>query len=269
MRRATSSHDNFKIILMFLPSREVSFDYVVANEGSVNFFYARIVAFVPFRVYSCTKESYRLPSRTATVPGGCSLFRFRLLLVPAVLPSRSPDARAFSFLPWLTLGSHSIRPSRSVVTARRLYKFYIIFMRHKVVEKPTEEKRERVRARAGVRQRGSFSVHQITPLGFLSPPLVVTLVTWLGGADRIPLVSCSAWSTKSGASRQRRRGCCATLGVVDCNSQDELYIEERFMSCLVKKLAITDTSFSSVKRNIDLEKRYYDRVFTGETFRNA
>lgn len=99
----------------------------------------------------------------------CSLFRFRLLLVPAVLPSRSPDARVFSFLPWLTLDSHSIRPSRSVVTARRLYKFYIIFMRHKVVEKPTEEKRERVRARAEVRQRGSFSV-QITPLGFLSSP---------------------------------------------------------------------------------------------------
>lgn len=86
-----------------------------------------------------------------------------------------------------SLHSHSIRPSRSVVTARRLYKFYIIFMRHKVVEKPTEEK-ERVRVRAGVRQRGSFSV-QITPLGSPSPPPVDIVVTWLGGAVRTPSFS--------------------------------------------------------------------------------
>lgn len=65
-------------------------------------------------------------------------------------------ARAFSFLPRFTLRSHSIRPSRSVVTARRLYKFYIIFMRHKVVEKPTEERREKKRVRvARERRRGS------------------------------------------------------------------------------------------------------------------
>lgn len=147
------------------------------------------IAFVePSRVYSRAKESYRLPSRTATVPGGCSLFRFRLLLVPAVLPSRSPNARAFSFLPLLTLGSHSIRPSRSVVTARRLYKFYIIFMRHKVVEKPTEEKRERGLEEQRCGRGGSFSV-QITPLGTLSPPPVGTVVTWLGGADRTPSFS--------------------------------------------------------------------------------
>lgn len=147
--------NNFDICILD-DDREASFDYILAEyEGRKRAFC--IVAFVePSRVYSRTKESYRLPWRTATVPGGCSLFRFRLLLVPAVLPSRSPDARAFSFLPWLTLGSHSIRPSRSVVTARRLYKFYIIFMRHKVVEKPTEEKRERVRARAGGAAEGKL-----------------------------------------------------------------------------------------------------------------
>lgn len=82
------------------------------------------------------------------------------------LPGRSC---VFLFPLTHSLRSHSIRPSRSVVTVRRLYKFYIIFMRHKVVEKPTEEKRERVRARAGVRQRGNILV-QITPLGFLLPP---------------------------------------------------------------------------------------------------
>lgn len=60
-------------------------------------------------------------------------------------------------------------------------------MRHKVVEKPTEEK-ERVRVRAGVQQRGSFSV-QITPLGFPSPPPVDIVVTWLGGAVRTPSFS--------------------------------------------------------------------------------
>lgn len=61
-------------------------------------------------------------------------------------------------------------------------------MRHKVVEKPTEERRERVRARTVVRQRGSFTV-QITPLGSLSPPPVDIVVTWLGGADRTPSFS--------------------------------------------------------------------------------
>lgn len=60
-------------------------------------------------------------------------------------------------------------------------------MRHKVVEKPTEEK-ERVRVRAGVRQRGSFSV-QITPLGSPSPPPVDIVITWLGGAVRTPSFS--------------------------------------------------------------------------------
>lgn len=161
-------------------SREsLHFDQIRTKEAYLYFFNIHIPKFIFVRRnhIDCSQERPQCL--------GVALFRFRLLLVPVVLPSRSPDARAFSFLPWLTLGSHSIRPSRSVVTARRLYKFYIIFMRHKVVEKPTEEKRERVRARAGVRQRGSFSV-QITPLGFLSSPPVDIVVTWLGGADRIP-----------------------------------------------------------------------------------
>lgn len=49
-----------------------------------------------------------------------------------------------------TLISYSIRPSRSVVTALRLYKFYIIFMRHKVVEKPTVKKKKRNILREGM-----------------------------------------------------------------------------------------------------------------------
>lgn len=58
------------------------------------------------------------------------------------------------------------RPSRSVVTARRLYKFYIIFMRHKVVEKPTEERREKKRVRiARESDVGEVFSVQIIPLG--------------------------------------------------------------------------------------------------------
>lgn len=107
------------------------------------------------RVYSPrTEESYRLPSRTTTAPGGCSLC-FDFVYYSGIGPSSRRRAAAGSVLvrflffpathPPLAPGSHSIRRSRSVVTALRLYKFYIIFMRHKVVEKPAEEGRERVR----------------------------------------------------------------------------------------------------------------------------
>lgn len=69
--------------------------------------------------------------------------------LPAVALPAAAYSCAFLFFPTthppLAPGSHSIRRSRSVVTALRLYKFYIIFMRHKVVEKPAEEGRERVR----------------------------------------------------------------------------------------------------------------------------
>lgn len=153
--------------------------------------------------------------------------------------------RAFFLPPRFTLDSHSIRPSRSVVTARRLYKFYIIFMRHKVVEKPAEERREKKRVRE--RRRGSFSI-QIIPLGPLPPPPVGAIVTWLGGAVCIP--SCSLVGVgyeREGKADDRRRGCSAALGVmvVNCSPPDELYIEKRFMSCLVKKFAIANTFFLS------------------------
>lgn len=66
-------------------------------------------------------------------------------------------------------GSHSIRRSRSVVTALRLYKFYIIFMRHKVVEKPTEGgKRVRARERSATQGKG-LSV-RVTPSCTLFTP---------------------------------------------------------------------------------------------------
>lgn len=170
--------------------REASFDYVLTREACIFFFTCAVshssdrpeFILVRRNHIDCRQERPRylggLLSVSISFTTGASRSSFSL-----------PDTRAFSFLLLLTLGSHSIRPSRSVVTARRLYKFYIIFMRHKVVEKPTEEKRERVRgARAGVRQRGGFSV-QIIPLGTLSPPPVDTVVTWLGGADRTPSFS--------------------------------------------------------------------------------
>lgn len=148
-------------------------------------FYKRIITSVKLsRVYSRGKKSYRLKDdgtwwllsvsisfitgATATLP----ISSVRVFLSPSTHPHPQ---------------SHSIRPSRLVVTALRLYKFYIIFMRHKVVEKPTKKRRERVRLRV-VRRRGSFSV-RIAPRNPLSPPLVGVVVTWLGGADRTP--SCS------------------------------------------------------------------------------
>lgn len=138
-------------------------------------------------------------------------------------------------------------------------------MRHKVVEKPTEKKRERVRARAQGCGRGEASRSK-SPLSVPYRPRQSTLQS-RGWAERIvPLRSrSSAWSTKSGANRQRRRGCYATLGVVVVVIRRTNSIS-RNASCLVllKKLAITDTSFSSVKRNIVLGKAFL--VFTIEFY---
>lgn len=93
-------------------------------------------------IFISSRKSYRLPSRTrpSSTPLHHDLLRFRLPLTPVSLLFP-----ALAFFLSLTLISHSIRRSRSVVTPLRLYKFYIIFMRHKVVEKPTKggEKEER------------------------------------------------------------------------------------------------------------------------------
>lgn len=102
-------------------------------------------------------------------------FRFRLLGAvgrpshPLFL--RRPAAFSFFFSTQPRL-SHSIRPSRSVVTALRLYKFYIIFMRHKVVEKATAERRKRIGVRARRCAKGKFLRVQTIPLGPVSPPPV-------------------------------------------------------------------------------------------------
>lgn len=73
----------------------------------------------------------------------------------------------FPFFPTTHLpspcGSHSIRRSRSVVTALRLYKFYIIFMRHKVVEKPAKEGRGLERSESGAYRRGKASPSESHP----------------------------------------------------------------------------------------------------------
>lgn len=132
--------------------------------------------------------------------------------------------------------------------ALRLYKFYIIFMRHKVVEKPTEEGRRGLESEQCGEGEESTSKMPLSPS--LSPPPVATVLTWLGGADRTPSCSLVAWDTKRGGgdSRQGRRGWCAVLGV-DCSSPDELYIEERFASCLVKNFPLANTSISFIRQN--------------------
>lgn len=121
-------------------------------------------------------------------PGACSLFRFRLLLASSPLPTFSLHPCVFFSLQLTSppRGSHSIRRSRSVVTALRLYKFYIIFMRHKVVEKPTEERRGLERESGATEGK---LLRPNCPFRPLATPPVGAVVTWLGGADRTP--SCS------------------------------------------------------------------------------
>lgn len=124
-------------------------------------------------------------------------------------------------------------------------------MRHKVVEKPTEKRREKKRVRVRERRRGS-SRSKSSLSATLPPPPVGAIVTWLGGAVCIP--SCllvGVGYEREGKADDRRRGCCAALGVVvmvvvvNCSSLDELYIEKRFVSCLVKKFASANTFFYS------------------------
>lgn len=130
--------------------KEASFNYILAKwtkEACTCF--TRVLSHSSNcpEFISRTKESYRLLSRT--VARGLLSVSISFT-IGASRSSFSLPGRSCVFFSSLThpLRSHSIQPSRSVVTARRLYKFYIIFMRHKVVEKPTEKKRERVRARA-------------------------------------------------------------------------------------------------------------------------
>lgn len=240
------SHDNFKIIPT-LWNRTISIlgcfqvRTKVVRTSSLR---AHCRTYVkPFRVYSRKKESYRLLSRKTW--GLLSVSISFTVGASRVLPN--PFSRPCVFSPpRVTLGSHSMWPSHSVVTARRLYKFYIIFMRHKVVEKPTEKRREKKRVRVRERRRGS-SRSKSSLSATLPPPPVGAIVTWLGGAVCIP--SCllvGVGYEREGKADDRRRGCCAALGVmvvVNCSSPDELYIEKHFVSCLVKKFAIVNTFF--------------------------
>lgn len=247
---SASFHDNFKIIPTRFDIEQQSWTshlsmFSSMNEGSTYIFFTCIVARTSNRVYSRKKESYRLLSRKVWGLLSVSI-SFTVGARPRSSESLLSTARAFLSPPRFTLGSHSIWPSRSVVTARRLYKFYIIFMRHKVVEKPTEKRREK--KRVGVRERRRGSSRFKSSLSATSPPPPVgVIVTWLGGAFCIP--SCllvGVGYKREGKADDCKRGCCAALGVVvvvNCSSPDELYIERRFVSCLVKKFAIANTFF--------------------------
>lgn len=97
--------------------------------------------------------------------------------------------------------SHSIRPSRSVVTTLRLYKFYIIFMRHKVVEKATAERRKRVGVRARRCAKGKFL--RVHPSRTCVTPASRGVVTWLGGANCIPSCSLDEGTKERGKTTMR------------------------------------------------------------------
>lgn len=195
-------------------------------------FYARISSrFVePSRVYSRTKESYRLPSRTAAVSGGCSLcFDFVyywcqpfFLLAPRTLV-RFP----FSFDSPSTPTPYD-QAVRSL--QRAVFTNFISFLWGIKSSRSRPRSKERgLVCEQGVRRRESI-LGPNHPSWFPVTPASRHCSHVAGRSGSHPLVL----ARRRGASRQRR-GCCATLGVVDCNSPDELYIEERFMSCLVKK----------------------------------
>lgn len=138
---------------------------------------------------------------------------------PVSLPLLFP---ALAFFLSLTLISHSIRRSRSVVTPLRLYKFYIIFMRHKVVEKPTKGGEKRYGWRG-------FPTSKLVPPSLSFPSLRRPVVTWLGGAVFNPLVlgnhvwgkkrrdAPTVWQGKGFEGKKagsRRRGLCRGISLV-------------------------------------------------------
>lgn len=143
----------------------------------------------------------------------------------------------FLFFPRLTLpsGAHSTRRrSRSVVTALRLYKFYIIFMRHKVVEKPTEEGRRGL-DRAHSATEGKSLSESESPLSHpCRTPASRRCSHVAGRSGSHPLVlACPRGARREESAGRAGRDDESRQGV-ECSSPDELYIEERFVSCLVK-----------------------------------
>lgn len=79
----------------------------------------------------------------------------------------------------------------TVVTPLRLYKFYIIFMRHKVVEKPTRRKEKRVGEELWVGWRGLSRVQACSRLSPSSLPPFADRQS-RGWAERFSTPSCSA-----------------------------------------------------------------------------
>lgn len=206
--------------------------FLLSEKNCISFYKRIIISVKLFRVYSRAKKSYRLP------------FRFRLLLVPQPLFLPSSAARAFSFLPQLTPNptpyGQAVRSlRRSVFTNFISFLWGIKSSR----SRPRREERGLECEWCGEGEASQFKSPLTTPYH----PRLLALQS-RGWAERIasPRVRSSTWGTKRGENWRCRRGCCATLGVVDCSSLDELYIEERFMSCLVKKFAIANTSFLSV-----------------------
>lgn len=187
--------------------------------------------------------------------GLLSLFRFRLLLRHRSLfpPSRCRRQLVrFLFFPTthppLAPGSHSIRRSRSVVTALRLYKFYIIFMRHKVVEKPAEEGREREleRSESGARRRGKASPSESHPSRTPFAPASCRFSHVAGRSGSHPLVFACPRGMQREGNADRARGDDASCQGWNVVRRTNSIL--RNVSCLVL-LKISDTSFSSARRN--------------------
>jgi len=116
---------NFKIILIFVHS--ISRESLYFDQIRTKRIYTFLTSiFEPSQVYSRTKESYRLQSRTATVPGGCSV---SISFTTASRSSFSLSARSCIFFsslthPWLPL--HSAKPfgRYSAPSLQILYHFY-------------------------------------------------------------------------------------------------------------------------------------------------
>lgn len=151
------------------------------------YFFSR--AFIePSRVYSRTKESYRLPSRTATVPGVALCFDFVyywcqpfFLLAPRTLV-RFPFSLDSPSAP--TPYGQAVRSLQ-----RAVFTNFISFLWGIKSSRSRPRRKERGLEREQRCGKGEASRSK-SPLSVsYHPPPVDTLVTWLGGADRTPSFS--------------------------------------------------------------------------------
>lgn len=147
---------------------------ITSRISSANKLYVRTKKKVQSWVYIPEGISYRLRERRRRLERGCVSISFTWMPSVVLLTFFFPVVRPrFPFSSRLSLDSPTLYGQVvRLLQSLRLYKFYIIFMRHKVVEKATAERRKRVGGRARRCAKGKFLRVQTIPLGPVSPPPV-------------------------------------------------------------------------------------------------